>query len=181
MTAATPTRPSDAIYARAATRAHESGIAIVGRGYRKADHAPVYAISSATQPNVWHLVAVEQDQLVCNCKAGQHGRYCQHRALVHETLEAEREARRRIHQQRANWNALVMDGDVMERDHLAAADAREAMRATAPLARDNAAFSIFKQPDPTPAATARPLSDWAQAMVAGMTNQPAQRRIREAF
>lgn len=75
---------------RAIERAHKAGIRIAGRGYRRADSARVVAVTSASEPNRWHPVAIYAAHLECDCEASQRwGKVCIHRGLVHELLAAE--------------------------------------------------------------------------------------------
>ena len=78
--------------ARALHRAHARGLAVTGKGSRKSDGATVYTVTSSSDPARWHLVAVMGVRLSCDCQAGRRGLICQHRALVHERIEAERTA-----------------------------------------------------------------------------------------
>jgi hypothetical protein len=74
---------------RALSRAHTSGLHIIGTGYRRADGAQVFAVSSASNAVLAHLVTVQGNRLHCDCTAAQYDRYCAHRALVHEVLSQE--------------------------------------------------------------------------------------------
>lgn len=78
--------------ARALHRAKARGLEVIGKGTRKSDGATVYAVPSSSQPGRWHLVAVLGSRLQCDCQAGKLGKVCQHRALVHERILAERVA-----------------------------------------------------------------------------------------
>ena len=71
---------------RALARAERDGIAVMGQGTRKGDGARVFAVSSASQPGRWYLVAIEAGRLHCDCPARS---YCKHRAAVHARLIAE--------------------------------------------------------------------------------------------
>lgn len=74
--------------ARAIERAHARGIRLAGTGTRKSDGRTVYAVTSGSEPNRWHLVTRYDKRLVCDCLAGQRGQVCQHRGLVYEHLSA---------------------------------------------------------------------------------------------
>lgn len=74
-------------YETALERAHANHLQIVGRGYRKADHCPVYAVQSASQPGLAHFVFQTGLQLTCTCRAGTFSVYCQHRALVRQAIQ----------------------------------------------------------------------------------------------
>ncbi len=101
---------------RAVEIAQRDGLEVVGHGTRKRDGAAVYAVPSRKEANRLHLVAVEGKRLSCDCAAGQHGRVCAHRATVYLFLLAR-----------------------VER----ASEQRPAHE-TAPLARSNAPFSVWK-------------------------------------
>ena len=79
---------------RAMNRALEQRIELAGQGTRKSDGATVYAVTSGTEAGLFHLVAVEDGRLICSCKAGQRGRICKHRAVVHDHLKTQAEATR---------------------------------------------------------------------------------------
>ncbi len=71
-------------------RARRLGVRVTGKGVRRRDGAPVYTVSSASAPGLWHLVVVTGKRLVCDCAASRYGRICIHRAVVHERIAAER-------------------------------------------------------------------------------------------
>jgi hypothetical protein len=74
---------------KAIARAAARGIVLVGRGYRRSDHAPVFATTSGAGPLAGgHIVAVVDGRLVCDCKSRV---ICAHRGLVHQALVAARE------------------------------------------------------------------------------------------
>jgi hypothetical protein len=77
-------------YTKALDRAHSNGLQIVGRGWWKPTGERVIGVTSASQPGTVHVVIVKDLNLQCDCIAAEHGRYCQHRALVHELLLTER-------------------------------------------------------------------------------------------
>jgi hypothetical protein len=83
---------------RALSRAHTSGLHLIGQGYRRADGARVLVVSSSRDPNVGHVVTIQGSRLHCDCIAAQYERYCAHRALVHEVLAAEAEQVRPSHE-----------------------------------------------------------------------------------
>jgi hypothetical protein len=85
-------------YERAMEVAKRDGLEVVAHGTRKSDGAAVYAVPSRSKPGQWHLVVVEGLDLVCTCAAGQHGRYCAHRAAVRARLELEAAVRRDTHE-----------------------------------------------------------------------------------
>ena len=111
-------------------RAQRQSIRVAGRGIRKADGARVFAVTSASQPGRWYLVAIEGGpqgaRLHCDCPARS---YCKHRAAVHEALRAELEASRQADAQA---------------DAQAATAARERIREAAVLARNDRPFSIWR-------------------------------------
>src|SRR5258708_11008624 len=88
-------------YERAMAIAKRDGLEVVAHGTRKSDGAAVYAVPSRSKPGQWHMVAVEGLNLVCTCEAGQHGRYCAHRAAVRSRLELEAAVRRDTHERAA--------------------------------------------------------------------------------
>ncbi len=79
---------------RALTRAHKSELHIVGHGFSTVTGDRVIAVSSARDAVRAHCVTIQGNHLHCDCEASQYGRYCSHRALVHEVLAAEAEAAR---------------------------------------------------------------------------------------
>jgi|GEM_PF-2097515 Asp-tRNA(Asn)/Glu-tRNA(Gln) amidotransferase A subunit family amidase len=154
-------------------RAHQQGIEVVGKGTRKRDGAQVYAVTSASEHNRWHLVAALDLALTCDCQAAKHGQYCMHRALVHEYLvcesfkksdrriareerRLEEALRRQIEQeQEEDRAALRRRQDAPRKDpkwrneqreqvERHTASATPATAETAPLYRSNAPISIWK-------------------------------------
>jgi hypothetical protein len=118
-------QPSEADMARARTRAYAAGIRVAARGTRRSDGARVILTTSSEGAARLHCVAVTERALECDCKAGQHGRYCMHRAVVRDHLVAERaELNRKLRARPARVTTAA------ERD-------------TAPLYRSNKPFSIF--------------------------------------
>jgi hypothetical protein len=77
---------------KALDRARTNGLEIMGHGTMKLDGARFLAVNSASQPNVWHIVVIRDGHLECDCEASKYNTLCQHRALVHEALKAERDA-----------------------------------------------------------------------------------------
>ncbi len=124
------------MYERAMEIAKRNGLEVVAHGTRRSDGAAVYAVPSRSKPGQWHLVVAEGLDLVCTCEAGKHGRYCAHRAAVRARQEIEAEVRRDTHERE------------VERAFHAAARALNVQldhrHETAPLARSNAPFSLFK-------------------------------------
>jgi len=129
-------RQQEQQYERMLAVAERDGLQVVGTGTTK-DGRRVYAVPSRTEKNRWHLVTVAFGALHCDCLAATFHRYCCHRAAVRARLEAEafdareREAERGFH---AAARALA------EAEQRQQAERRE----TAPLARSNAPFSLFK-------------------------------------
>ena len=116
---------------------------VVGRGFRKADHALVWMVTSQSEANRWHQVTQQQNgSLVCDCKAASFGRTCAHVTAVRTLLAVEE----------AEWQAsqppTLTPTTVRTDDE----------RATAPLYRSNAPFSIFKSEPRRPQEMAR--EDW---------------------
>ena len=75
---------------KAILRAHLHELAIAGHGTRKSDGARVLAVTSKSERNRLHLVAIVGGRLECDCKARC---ICAHRGLVHESLVTERAQR----------------------------------------------------------------------------------------
>jgi hypothetical protein len=76
------------LYKAALERALSDGCRIAGKGTMKANGATVYAVTSSAEAHRWYLVSVRGLCLTCNCPAGQHNRYCKHRALVRAAMIA---------------------------------------------------------------------------------------------
>jgi hypothetical protein len=77
---------------RAITRATIFGIEVVGKGFRRSDHAQIFCTTSHSEPDRWHVVVLAGKRLVCDCKSRS---YCTHKASVHMfllTQAARREA-----------------------------------------------------------------------------------------
>ena len=99
---------SDANQDESRSTSHDAANAVcAGSGDRQAGRAhggrprdaqerwgPIYAVPSRSEANRWHLVVVDGLHLVCDCVAGQYGRYCAHRAAVRARLELEASVRR---------------------------------------------------------------------------------------
>lgn len=68
---------------RAYIRAQRLGVHIAGRGRRRVDGVPLFAVTSASQPGRWHVVLALPARLVCDCVARGP---CTHRAVVHAEL-----------------------------------------------------------------------------------------------
>jgi hypothetical protein len=120
--------------AKAPERARTNGLEIMGHGTMKLDGARFLAVNSASRPNVWHVVVIREGRLECDCEASKYGRICQHRALAHEVLKAERDAV--IASER--W-ALTEKGKVALAEHRAQAERREQS-----MLRQRPAFSLLK-------------------------------------
>ena len=95
---------------KALTRAHKCGLHLIGRGYARATGARVLVVSSARDPVRGHVVTVQGARLHCDCEAAQYGRYCGHRALVHEVLEREAQQLRPAVQSEA-WDYWLHGGE----------------------------------------------------------------------
>jgi len=95
-------------------RAHANKLSIMGHGTMKRDGARFLAVNSASEPNTWHVVIIRQGRLECDCRAGQRGQICQHRALVHGELKRERDE----HIAEERW-ALTEKGAVAVAEHRA--------------------------------------------------------------
>lgn len=125
-------------YTKALERAHTVGLTICGKGWWKPDGSRVVGVSSASEDGRIHAVIVRDLALTCDCTAAQHGRYCSHRALVHEMLLEERFTRsdaridkleRDLHRVAIQVVALTNSQDHGE---------------NSPLASTSRPFSIFK-------------------------------------
>lgn len=82
---------------RAILRAQGAGIVILARGSRKVDGARIWGVTSkTTHDGRLHQVTLINNRLVCDCAGAQHGRYCQHRAVVHQALVAASQASRKV-------------------------------------------------------------------------------------
>jgi hypothetical protein len=115
-------------------RARANKLSIMGHGTMKSDGAHFLAVNSASEPNTWHVVIIRQGRLECDCKAGQRGQICQHRALVHEQLQAKRDE----HLANECWS-LTEKGAMAVAEHRAQAAKREQS-----MRRECAAFSLLK-------------------------------------
>ena len=80
-------------YTKALERAKAAGLTICAKGFWKEDGSRVVGVSSGSEDGRIHCVIIRDLALSCDCKASQYGRYCSHRALVHEMLVEERFAR----------------------------------------------------------------------------------------
>lgn len=100
-------------YAKAIARAADRGVQVAGKGTAK-NGATVYAVTSGSDANRWHLVTVNGSQLECDCTAAQHGRYCCHRAIVSARIERERAEAEAVAEAeriaRDHWELVNMGG-----------------------------------------------------------------------
>ena len=62
-----------------------NNIHICGKGTVKATGQVFFAVSSSNGVDCYHVM-VDGVSLTCNCRAGQCGKYCSHRALVRATI-----------------------------------------------------------------------------------------------
>lgn len=116
MTSSTP--PTTTTIERARARIVEQHIHLAARGTVKATQQRFFLVNGTHDT---YTVLVEAHALTCTCPARG---VCKHRVLVHDLLAAECEQRRTAQ---------------------AATDAAAAeMRRTAPLRRDNRAFSLYR-------------------------------------
>jgi hypothetical protein len=109
---------------RRITRATPFGIEVVGKGFRRSDHAKIYCTTSHSEPDRWHVVTLLGKRLVCGCKAHS---YCMHKASVHMFLLT----------QAARREAFAEE--VRE-----AAEREESERRERSMPRQRAAFSMLK-------------------------------------
>lgn len=153
---------------RATAIAQRDSLEVVGVGVASGGQR-LYAVPSRSQEGRWHVVVVQGARLFCDCTASQHGRYCAHRAAVRAHLQVEHDAKR-VERERLWAEGTADEVRTYLAREQAAQDAREAVeedaewcwvptpagdeafaawmarqdRETAPLARSNAPFSIWK-------------------------------------
>jgi len=141
------TQPTTARTTRICIRKHTTTTQpaeVVGRGFRKRDHALVWMVTSQSESNRWHPVTQEADgHLSCDCAGWQYRSRCRHCDAVRTLLAVEE----------AEWQAsqppTLTPAPVTRTDD---------ERATAPLYRSNAPFGIFKSEPRRPQEMAR--EDW---------------------
>lgn len=73
-------------YEKALAKAIIEDLHIAGRGIIKATGQVFYAVTSSDKAGCYSVIVCGH-ALVCNCKAGQAGQYCKHRALVRCEME----------------------------------------------------------------------------------------------
>ncbi len=112
-----------------AALARAEGVMVMGKGTRKSDGAVVYGVNSASEANRVYIVAVLPGRLECACRARG---YCKHRAATHKRMLDERAA-------------ATIAQHPTARQLVTATPRTDDDRASAMLARSNAAFSLFKQ------------------------------------
>jgi hypothetical protein len=121
-------------YARGLEIAQRDALTVVAHGTRKSDGAAIYCVPSRSKPGQWHIIVVTGLDLTCTCEAGQHGKYCCHRAAVRARLILEGQVRQ----------------DAREREierafHTAARELNVKLDALGPKPRsDTREFSVFK-------------------------------------
>jgi hypothetical protein len=73
-----------------------SPVLIAGKGTRKSDGAPLYGVTSASEPGKLHIVVWEaaQSVWVCDCPRYQWRRTCRHVDAVKARISIEREMKR---------------------------------------------------------------------------------------
>jgi hypothetical protein len=121
-------------YARGLEIAQRDVLTVVGHGVRKSDGAAVYVVPSRSQASVWHLVVVEGVNLVCDCIAARHGKYCFHRAAVRARILLEGQLRREAHER-----------DVERAFHAAARELNVTLSHLGPKPRDDTrVFSLYR-------------------------------------
>lgn len=91
---------------RAYLRAEKHGVHIVGTGTRKADGTRLFVVSSGSVENKTYFVVVSGAHLTCSCPAAEYGRLCQHRAVVHIRLLAEKQAERKAAEEKASRSSV---------------------------------------------------------------------------
>jgi hypothetical protein len=72
-------------YEKALAKATIENLHIVGKGRIKATGQVFYAVTASDGTGCYSVI-VAGHTLVCNCKAGQAGRYCKHRALARHEI-----------------------------------------------------------------------------------------------
>jgi hypothetical protein len=75
---------------RATARARTEHVHLLAWGTDKLAGTRFGLVTSGTQADVTYAVGIFPSTLTCTCKAGQAGKICKHRALVHHLLVAER-------------------------------------------------------------------------------------------
>jgi hypothetical protein len=126
-------------YARGLEIAKRDALEVHGHGVSKSDGAPVYAVPSRSQQNTWYLVVVNGLELTCDCQAGQHNRYCAHRAAVRARLELEAAVRRDTHEREVE--RLLHEA---ARELETRIDARAALNRSPKPRDDQRVFSFYK-------------------------------------
>ncbi|HUY79235.1 MAG TPA: hypothetical protein VMV29_20875 [Ktedonobacterales bacterium] len=122
---------------RACGRAAAAGLTVAGRGYRKSDFALVWFIPSQHEANRWYQVTQVGAHMECACRGYRDfAQTCAHIGAVCNDLAAE--ARAFAAAQAAAQVASIGSARVLTADEI------EQQRDTAPLARDNKPFSLFK-------------------------------------
>ncbi len=122
---------------RAQARATAAGLPIIGRGWRVSDGALAWAVPSQSEPGKRHMVVLVGDTLLCGCKGSANGRVCIHQGVVYNELAAEARA----------WQAAQRTQTAIQaaaKPSPAITPRSDADRASAPLARDNRPFSIWR-------------------------------------
>src|SRR5258708_11057085 len=130
------------LYERMLATAKRDMLEVRGHGTRKSDGAAIYAVSSRTQANTWHLIVVSGLDLQCTCEAGKHGRYCCHRAAVRARLELQIQVRRDTRERAIEqaFHAAARELDMT----IDAQATRAAKREAAPLAQSTWSGALFK-------------------------------------
>jgi len=129
------TQPTNATTTR--TRKTTTPVEVVGRGFRKSDHALVWMVTSQSETNRWHQVTQVGEcrfhAYTCDCTAAAkfHRPSCAHRDAVRTLLAVEE----------AEWQASQPPTITTPVTPVTRTDEE---RATAPLYRDNRSFSIWK-------------------------------------
>jgi SWIM zinc finger len=148
-------------YQRGLEIAQRDALTVVAHGTRKSDGAAIYCVPSRSKPGQWHIIVVTGLDLTCTCEAGQHGKYCCHRAAVRARLilegqvrqdAQEREVERLLHAAARELEARIdatIAGDallqsVMDKSDYADLTARAAHSRSPKLADDQRVFSVFK-------------------------------------
>ena len=125
---------------RALARASAADLHITGQGHLL-NGQRFFIVPSSSDPARSHVIVSDEKHLHCDCTAGQYEHICQHRALVHLFLVAERDTR--VANDAAVAQALAEEA--AEAQSLASAKRTTRPARLGPKLRtDTRAFSIFR-------------------------------------
>ncbi len=127
---------------RACQRAAASGWPIVGRGWRVTDGALALAVPSQSEPGKRHMVVLVGAHLECDCKGYvDYALTCIHCGVVANEMAAEAQA---FAARQAEARRTETAKRAASKPTPIVPTRSDADRASAPLARSNAPFSLFK-------------------------------------